>query len=300
MGATRRQETERRPVRSEDPSLSSRANELLTSEVQQAVGAKEVEVDKQAPRHSRERHAKHSTMGAALAANRPMIVVTFLVALVLGGIVAMVTDQYWAVILAIALHAIGTLVVAGAAIHLSTEVEHVDPTVAARLEEEGVGDPDRVLSELVEDYSGAREARGVSEVVSGGHNERTVAAEDDAAGSAAEQRTAMTPSSGGSPAGGSNSAVAALEWWIVGGLAVFSIAIAALMGGEMWALPVIVVPLCAGWIGLQQWMARGRGQSHRAAGDDEGAARRLVPVSAFIVVGVVWFMVVVGVIGDML
>jgi hypothetical protein len=300
MGDNSPQETEQRPVRSEDPSLSPRANELLTREVQQAVGAEQVEVPKDAPRHSAERHATHSSMGAALSANRPVLVVTFLVALVLGGIIALVTDQYWTVILALALHAIGTLVVAGAAIHLTTETEHVDPTVAARLEEEGVADPDRVLSELVEDYAGAREARGVSEVVSGGHNERTVAPEDDAARSSTEQRTAMTPSSGGSPAGGSNSAVAALEWWIIGALAVFSVALAALMGGDMWALPAIVVPLCAGWVTLQHWMARGGGQSERASGDGKGATKQLLPVGVFTVVGVIWFMVVVGFIADLL
>ena len=211
-----------------------------------------------------------------------------------------IRDRYWTVILAAALHAIGTLVVAAAAIQLTTEIEHVDPTVAARLEEEGVADPDRVLSELVEDYAGARQARGVSEVVSGGNNERTVAAEDDSAGSAVEQRTAITPSSGGSPAGGRDSAVAALEWWIVGAMAVLSVALAAFMGSDMWALPAIVVPLCAGWVGLQYWLARGRGQSDRDAGDDEGATKRLMPISVFIVVAVVWFMVVLGFIADLL
>jgi hypothetical protein len=219
---------------------------------------------------------------------------------VIGGIVALVTGQYWAVLVAAALHAIGTLAVAAGAIHLTTETEHVDPAVAARLEEEGVADPDRVLSELVEDFGGAREARGVAEVVSSGHNERTAAPDDDRPRAAVEQRTALTPTSGAAPAGGSGSAVVALEWWIVGALAVLSIVVAALIAGDMWALPAVVVPLCAGWIGLQHWMARGRATPHRAPGDAGSGTRRLVPIGIFVVVGVIWFMVVLGWIGGLL
>ena len=298
------QRTERRAVRSEDPSLSPRANELLTRELQEAVGADEVEVPAGQPERSSEPHATDSTVAATLASNRPLIIVTFLAALVVGGIVALVTGQYWAVILAAAVHAIGTVLVAAGAIHLTTETEHVTPTVAARLEEEGVADPDRVLSELVEDYAGAGDARGVPEVVGGGHNERSSAAEDDPARAAVEQRTAMTPTSGASPVAGSGSAVEALEWWIVGGLAVVSVAVAAIVGGEMWALPAIVLPLCAGWIALQYWMARAIGSAsatpERPAGDAPSGARRLLPVGAFVVAGVIWFMVVVGWIGDLL
>jgi hypothetical protein len=300
MSEQPRQQTERRAVRSQDPSLSPRANELLTRELQEALGTDEVVVPKDEPQRSRDAHATHSPLAATLASNRPILIVTFLAALVVGGVVALVTGAYWAVIVAAALHAIGTLVVAAGAIHLTTETEHVSSTVAARLEEEGVADPDRVLSELIEDYAGAREARGVAEVVSSGHNERTAAPEDDPARAALEQRTALTPSSGATAVAGSNSAVAALEWWIVGSLAVLSIAVAAFVGGEMWALPAIVVPLCAGWMALQHWMARGGAGSQRAPGDAEGGARRLVPIGAFVVAGVIWFMAVVGWIGDLL
>jgi hypothetical protein len=294
------QQTERRAVRSDDPSLSPRANQLLTHELQEALGTDEVTVPKDEPDRRRDEHATASPVAATLASNRPILIVTFLAAIVIGGIVALVTGQYWAVVVAAALHAIGTLLVAAGAIHLTTETEHVDPTIAARLEEEGVADPDRVLSELVEEFGGAREARGVAEVVSGGHNERTTAPEDDQPRAAVEQRTALTPSSGAAPAGGARSAVAALEWWIVAALAVLSIVVAAVVGGEMWALPAVVVPLCAGWVGLQHWMARGGATSHRAPGDAESGARRLVPVGVFVVVGVIWFMVVVGWIGGLL
>ncbi len=287
-------------MRSEDPSLSPRANELLTDELQQIVGAEEVVVPEDAPRRSDERHGTHSPFVAALVSNRAILIVTFLAALVVGGIVALVTEQYWVVVVALALHAVGTLVVAVGAIGLTTETEHVDPAVAARLEEEGVSDPDRVLSDLVEDFAGARQARGVPEVVTSGQNERTTATEDGPARSSVEQRTAMTPSSGGAPAGGSRSPVAALQWWTVLGIAVLSIAFALIIGGEMWALPAIFLPLGAGWIALQFWMARGGDVPEREPGDGETATRRLLPIGVFVTVGVIWFMLVVGYIADLL
>lgn len=211
---------------------------------------------------------------------------------------ALVTAQYWAVVVALALHAVGTVAVTVGAIALTTETEHVDPTVAARLEEEGVADPDRVLSELVDDFAGAREARGVPEVVTSGHNERSTAPADDPARSAVEQRTALTPSSGGAPVAGSG--IAALEWWIVLAIAVLSIVFAAIVGGGMWALPAIFLPLGAGWIALQLWMARGRDATERATGDSATARRRLLPIGVFVVAGVIWFMLVVGWIGGLL
>ena len=87
--------------------------------------------------------------------------------------------------------------------------------MAARLEEEGVGDPDAVLSDLVEEFAGAQEGQGVHEGIFSAHNERTATAEDDQALAAVEQRTAMTPASGATEVGGAHSAVAALAWWVV-------------------------------------------------------------------------------------
>ena len=157
-----------------------------------------------------------------------------------------------------------------------------------------------MLSDLVEDFAGARDARGVPEVVTSGHNERTAAPDEDEARSAVEQRTAMTPSSSATPAGGSSCALEALEWWVVGGVSVVSIVVAAVIGGEMWAPPAIVLPLTAGWVALQYWTVRGRDASARPTGDSHSARRRLLPLSTFIVAGVIWFTLVVGWIGDLL
>lgn len=288
------EQTERRSVRSAEPSLSDRANELLTHELRAAIGRDEVVVPKDVPHRSRQPHAMRSRFVATLGANRPILIVTLLAALVVGGVVALATGQYWAVVVAAALHAMGTLAVAVGAIGLTTNVEHVDPAVAARLEEEGVADPDRVLSELIEDFAGVRDARGVPEVITPGHNERTATPEHDQSRAAVEQRTSLTPTSGRAPAGGSSSPVEALEWWIAGAISVLSVVVAAIIGGEMWALPASFLPLGAGWIALQYWMAGRRDRSARPTGETTLSRRKLVPLALLIVAGVIWFMVVVG------
>jgi hypothetical protein len=289
-----REATERRAVRSEDPSLSPDANRLLTDELRQAVGRDEVEVPAGTPRRTAERRGRHSPVVATLATHRQIAVVSLLAALVIGAIVAFATGAWWAVVVALGLHALGTMLTATAAVQLTTEVEHVAPETAARLEEEGVADPDRMLTDLVEDFAGAERARGAPEVVSSANNERTVHAGDDPARATVEQRTAMTPQSEPGPAAGERSAVEALPWWVVIAVMVLSAA-AAPFADRGWALPLIVVPIGLGWIALQWFMARSaKAESRRPTGDTRGAQRRLAPVIAFVVAGVVWFSIVGG------
>jgi hypothetical protein len=50
-------------------------------------------------------------------------------------------------------------------------------------------------------------------------------------------------------------------------------------------------------------MARGPGSSadsQRPGGDTAGARRRLLPIGGFVVAGVIWFMVVIGRLGNLL
>jgi len=180
-------DTERRFVRSEDPSLTPEANRLLTEELQEAVGREEVEVPVGTPRRTSDERGTHSPMVAAIIANRAIVLVSLLAAVVVGGIISFATGQFWALLVAVGLHALGTMVVAGGAIQLTTEMEHVAPETAARLEAEGVADPDRVLGELVEDFAGATDAGGAAEVVSSGNNERTVRGDENPAEATMEQ-----------------------------------------------------------------------------------------------------------------
>jgi hypothetical protein len=294
--------TEEREVRSDNPDLSPEANRLLTEELREAVGADRVRVPAGSPQPRADGTRARSPFVATLAANRPLIVVTLLAALVVGAAVSLATGNWWAVVAVVAAHAIGTLVVATAAIQMTTQTEHASPEVAARLEEEGVAEPDRVLSDLVEDYSPSTAPRGTADVVSSGRNELTVRPEDDPARAAAEQRSALTPSSRPGPAAGSGSAVAALPWWVVVGL--MAISLAAPIAGDsprMWVVPAIAWPLCLGWIALQRLMQRhDRAEEGNEPGHPgppaHGSLRRLLPIYVAIVVATVLFTILMGVV----
>jgi hypothetical protein len=304
--STENERTEEREVRSDNPDLSPEANRLLTEELREVVGADRVRLPAGSPPPRADRTRARSTLVATLTANRPLIIVTLLAALVVGAAVSLATGSWWAVVAVVAAHAIGTLVVATAAIQLTTQTEHAAPEVAARLEEEGVADPDRVLSDLVEDYSPTTAPRGTADIVSSGRNELTVRPEDDPARAAAEQRTALTPSSRPGPAAGSGSAVAALPWWVIVGL--MAVSFAAPIAGDtarLWIVPAIIWPLGLGWIGLQRRMQAGdaaeEGNEPGDAGPPaHGSLRRLLPIYAAIVVGVVLFTILMGlVVGDL-
>src|SRR3978361_1792330 len=94
-------ETERRFVRSEDPELTPEANRLLTEELKEVVGRDEVEVPRDTPRRAQESHATRSPLMATLITNRPLIIVSLLAAVVVGGIVSIATGFYVAVLLAV-------------------------------------------------------------------------------------------------------------------------------------------------------------------------------------------------------
>jgi hypothetical protein len=295
-----------REVRSDDPGLSPEANRVLTEELREAVGADHVTVPEDAPDRSGERHGRHSPFVTALISNGALIIITFVSLVVVGAIVALTTGAWWAVVVAAAVHAVGTMIVVGMAVAMSTETEHVSPEAAARLEEEGVADPDALLSERIEDYSGAEEARGTAEVVSSGYNERRSDTRTDPAGSAGEQRTALTPAGTASAPAGDHSAVAALPWLAVLGPLVVAVVVALVMGGGgWWWAPAVMAPFVAGWIVLHRRLGsaqeeRDEGASEqpvRAPGDARaGMRKRVLPLTALVVGGVVAFLVVMGLI----
>jgi len=140
-----------RDVRSEDPGLSPEANRLLTEELREILGADRVEVAADAPPP-----VTHPGATVLLAGNRPLLVVMFLAGVVVGAIVGLATGSWWALVVAVVLDACATAIVAFGAILLATEVEHVSPGRAVRLEREGVRDPDEKLTELLARYAGAR------------------------------------------------------------------------------------------------------------------------------------------------
>jgi hypothetical protein len=104
-----------------------------------------------------------------------LVVVTFAAALVVGAIIVIAT-RCWC------------------AIRMTTITEHVAPATAARLQAEGVRDPDRRLTELVERAHGESE-RGLRETLSNRYDDQAAAPEDDPARVTVEQETTMTPAS---------------------------------------------------------------------------------------------------------
>jgi hypothetical protein len=272
MATDDRQQTERRFVRSDDPNLSPQANAALTEELQQAVGAERVWMPADSPDPATAERAGDSAAKATVVSMRPLFIVTLLAALTVGAVVALATGSWWALVVAAAVHAVGTMVVAAGAIQLTTQIEHASPETTARLEEEGVADPDRVLSDLVEEYTGQAESSPAGGVVSAG---------DSGSQAPAAQRRAMTP---GVPASGDGSAVAALPWFVVTGLMVVALAAAVVEGGRMWVAPAIMVPLGAAWIVMDRHLASRR-EERRSPGPG-----RLVIVGACVVAGVIVFL----------
>lgn len=308
-----RARTVRREVRSDDPSLSPEANRLLTEELREIVGSDHVEVPADTPdRHARA-HGDHSGFVAMLIANRVGLMASFTVLIALGIIASLVFDSWWALVVAVGVHAVGTLLVGAGALQLTTAVEHVDPTTAARLEEEGIGNPDQVLSELASDFAGETHARGATEVISTGFNENAVGSGDPRPGRAVpEQRTSMTPDARASAPGGEGSAIEAMPIAIAAGLVVLTLALGIVEGGVMWLVAAITWAAATVWLALTlrvdspaEQRAAGRGEplkAHgRAPGDTGGAVRAIgMPVIAVVTVGVIGFCVLMGlVVGDL-
>jgi len=267
---------QRRSVRSEDRSLSQEANRQLTEELREAVGRDEATVSEERLARARERHATHGGLVATLASNRLYIAISFLVMVVVGAAIALATGSWWVFVAALGLHAIGTLLVTGLALQLTTETEHLSPAVAARLEDEGVADPDRVFTELVEDYAGDERQRRARDIVETGANELTVRPEDDPGRAAVEQRTAMTPAGAVSAPSGSGSPIAAMPALVVAGTCLVALIAAIAAGGWMWLAAAVVWAAAIGWFLLQRAVdARAEERAaarRRGGGPDVGGA----------------------------
>ena len=127
------------------------ARDMLRDELREVVGDDGVEraerkgaldeaIDGRSPK----------TVTGVLGESRGIISITFFVALIVGALIALITGAWWFIIVALALHAIGTGVVVGTAFSLATRGESPDPRTAAALEARGVTDPDAALEHAVE------------------------------------------------------------------------------------------------------------------------------------------------------
>jgi len=245
-----RARTVRRVVRSDDPTLTPEANRLLTGELRAAVGSDEVELPAGRADHREAERGGRSRLLGTLVANRVLVALSLAIAAVLGVILSLATGSWWLFFAACAAHAVGTLTVAAFSIGLTTQVEHVDPAVAARLEAEGVPDPDRVLTELASEFAGADEpARGAAaEVVTTGDNDNRADPETEPARRTHEQRTVMTPSARRSSPAGHGSPIGLMPVAVVAGVLLIALIAAIAEGSWMWLGAAVV------WLGGGVWL----------------------------------------------
>ena len=85
------------------------------------------------------------TVAGVLNESRELIAITLFVALVVGALIALVTGAWWAIFIALALHAIGTFAVVATTLAMASREESPDPRTAAALEARGVRDPEAAL-----------------------------------------------------------------------------------------------------------------------------------------------------------
>lgn len=213
-------------MRAADPNLSDEANARLTEELRDAVGRDRVWVPAETPRFSSRPHDARPGFVDELIRNRVVIGVSFFVLLAVAGTITFVTGSVWVLPVAILLHAIGTFVVAGGALQITTEVEHASPQTAARLEQEGVSDPDALLTSMAEEFT----------------------ASPDSPGAAASQRTEITPSARPTAPSGGRPVLRLLPvGTVLGAVVVSGIAPLVAGGGLLWIAPALVWPAAIVW-----------------------------------------------------
>lgn len=282
---------ETREVRVDDPSLSDGTRRALTDELQKAVGAKQARVPADTPHYERDVRARGRGIGSFYGRNRLLLAVTFVAAVVVGAIIALASAQWWTLLIPVGVHAIGTFIVGYVVVQMSTQPEAPDPTLTARLESEGVRAPERVFNDLVEEYSGAPDPRGATEVIGVGDNEQDR--------SPHAQRSAMTPA-GVDTGPVAAPAVMAVEWFTIIGVAVASLAIAIVAGDITWLVPAVMLPVCAGWAGYQLWAKRRDDRAEQAPvpHSDETARRRWLMLGAGGVLAIELIALVVVILGQ--
>jgi len=186
--------TERREVASRDPSLSPESNRRLTREVREIVGDDVVAVDADTPSVARSPHGTRSTAAATVADHRAGLLMVVFVLLMVGVVVSVTTGAWWVLVAAVIVGVACALGMVLTALRLTTDLEHPSPSLAARLQEEGVADPDRLMTDLVESFTPPDQP--------GDDEDRTTSPTEDHTQATAEQRRATTPSHGPSQATG--------------------------------------------------------------------------------------------------
>lgn len=182
--------------------------------------------------------------------------VSLLIALVFGAILALTTGYWWILGIAAAVHALGTTSVWMLAWRTTMISEHPSPTVSAAMSADGVQTPDELFSRMVDEFR-PEPSPGAAEAFAPEPKHRRTPANTDPARAGTEQAAALTATSQPSGSVRYGGPTDFMIWTINSALAVASLVIAPLFGGGwMWLLPGIVVPFAIGLTVLMWLMDR--------------------------------------------
>jgi hypothetical protein len=148
------------------------ARDMLRGELREVVGEEGAERAERKGALDQAIDGRSKTVVGVLSESREVLAITFFLALIVGALIALITGTWWFLIVALVLHAIGTLVVVGTAFTLATRGESPDPRTAAALEARGVRDPDAALERGVEAATDGRRGREGGETTASERRDR--------------------------------------------------------------------------------------------------------------------------------
>lgn len=90
------------------------------------------------------------TVSSVLSQSRVLLVIALSVALVVGVVIALITGSWLWLLVALAIHALGTVFVVVTGLSLANQSESPDPRTAAALQARGVANPDAALTQAVD------------------------------------------------------------------------------------------------------------------------------------------------------
>jgi hypothetical protein len=153
----------------------------MRDELEQALGEP---VSEQEARDALDRPTP--TLAHWLREQQLLIAITVGMALVLGAIISIALGSWIFTVLALVIHGVATVVVGYVVLRVTGEVEKPDPRTVARLQAEGVDDPEAKLNRAIEaheDAHGDRVSRKFGSDAEDQHSD------------AAAQQVSITPSS---------------------------------------------------------------------------------------------------------
>lgn len=134
-----------------DPRRRDRARELLRDELREVVGEEAAQrAERKGALDPALEAGRPRSVAGVLSESRALVATTLAVALIVGAVIALISGSWWFLLLALVLHAVGTVVVVSTSLSLASQAESPDPRTAAAMEEAGVRDPDAALNEAVD------------------------------------------------------------------------------------------------------------------------------------------------------